>query len=143
LSRGVGRRLPDRDAGLTLLETLIVLAVIAVVTGATVLSLSPRRDSATEAEARRLATTIQAAVDRSIATGSHDLLVVDDTGYALAGVRHALPAGTAVTGLPPAGVSLGFATGHPFTLVVAAGGDRWMVAFDGLRAAAVRGAGTS
>ncbi len=98
----------------------------------------PPRGTVAEAEARRLAATIQAAVDRSIATGSRDALVADDGGYAVGGVRHALPDGTALTGVPPGGVALGFDDGRPFALVVAAGPDRWTVAFDGLRAVAAR-----
>ncbi len=130
-----------RDLGLTLLETLIVLAVIAIVSGATALTLAPRHGNATEVEARVLATTIQAAVDRSIVTGSRDVLVVDDRGYGLrGGVYHPLPAGTTLAGAGDGDLSLGFDDGLPFDLIVSAGSDRWTVSFDGLRTAVARGA---
>lgn len=126
------------DAGLTLLEMLIVLAVIAIATGATVLSLSPRRGNPTEVEARRLATTIQVAVDRSIATGANAALVVDAHGYAAAGgPRHPLPTDIVLSGAPGPALALTLDGAVPFDLVVARGGDAWRVAFDGVRAVAV------
>lgn len=125
------------DLGLTLLEMLIVLAVIAVAAGATVLALSPRRGDATEVEARLLATAIQAAVDRSIATGGRDVLVLDDGGYALgSGPRHALPPDTVLSGAATSALPLAFDEARPFDLTVAHGSDRWTVSFDGLRAVA-------
>lgn len=125
------------DNGLTLIEMLIVLAIIAVAAGATVLSLAPRRGSVAEAEARQLATAIQRAVDRSIATGARDALTIDATGYTVgAGARHALPPETALSGAAGPVQPLGFDGGRPFDVVVTHGGDRWIVSFDGLRAVA-------
>ena len=124
------------EQGLTLLEMLIVLVVIAVAAGATTLSLAPRRGNATEAEARLLAEAIQAGVDRGIATGAREALVADDTGYAVgSGGRHVLPSGTTLGGMTGP-LSLAFDGGRPFDLVIVRGDDRWRVSFDGLRAAA-------
>lgn len=132
------RRSTSGDGGLTLIEMLIVLSIIAIAAGATVLSLAPRRGNATEAEARLLATTMQAAVDRSIATGARSTLAVDETGYAIGGgARHALPPDTSLGGTTGRDLSLGFNEGQPFDLIVAHGRDRWAVSFDGLRAVAV------
>ena len=139
---------PAADLGLTLVEMVVVLAVLAVAAGATGLSLAPPRGSAPEAAARRLAATMSTATDAALATGGHPLLVVDAGGYRLAGrPRTALPAGTTLRGA--AGTTVGDAAralplgpddGAPFDLVVADGRDRWRVRFDGLRAAVDRGA---
>ncbi|MBV8972371.1 MAG: prepilin-type N-terminal cleavage/methylation domain-containing protein [Sphingomonadaceae bacterium] len=124
------------DAGLTLIEMLVVLAILAVATGASVLSLAPRGD-ATAAAARRLARTIQAAADRSLATGHAAVLVTTGGGYGIDDAHTALPPETRITGAVPA-VRVAFG-GEPFALIVARGHERWTVAFDGAEAAATRG----
>ena len=124
------------DRGLTLIEMLVVLAIIAVAAGATVLSLAPHQGNATEAEARRLAAAIQTATDRSIATGARDALTVDARGYAIGGVHHPLPTGTMLDSAAGSDLPVAFDDARPFDLVVTAGSDRWVVSFDGLRAAA-------
>ncbi len=124
------------DDGLTLLEMLIVLAVIAVATGMTTMSFGPHRDDATAAEARVLAAAISRAADRSLTTGTRAVLVVEADGYALAGARHALPAGTTLDGAS-LGVPL-VADGRPFVVALRHGSDRWRIAFDGIRATATR-----
>lgn len=127
------RRATGED-GLTLIEMLIVLSIIAIAAGATVLALAPRRGNATEAEARLLATTMQAAVDRSIATGARPVLIVDDRGYAIGGgARHPLPPDTSLVSAAGRDLSLGFDEARPFDLVIARDRDRWTVSFDGLR----------
>ena len=124
------------DSGLTLIEMLVVLAIIAVAAGATVLSIAPHRGNSTEAEAQRLAATIQNAADRSIATGARDLLTVDAMGYAIDGVHHPLPPGTTLSSTAGSDLPLAFDSARPFDVVVTAGVDRWVVSFDGLRAVA-------
>jgi general secretion pathway protein H len=125
------------DAGLTLLEMLIVLAVIAVATGATALSLGPRRDGAPAATARQLAAAIQAAADRSIATGARDVLVVDRDGYTLGALRQPLPPDLVVDAPPAVPVAV---DGAPFDVALTDGAERWRVSFDGWRAVAARDA---
>lgn len=119
---------------MTLLEMLIVLVVIAVAAGATLLSLGPRRGDPAEVEARRLAATISASADRSIATGAAAALVVDAHGYAVTGsARHDLPDGVELRGAGGPVLPLGLDASRPFDLVVVARGDGWRVAFDGVR----------
>ncbi len=125
-----------RVNGLTLLEMLIVLAVIAVAAGATLLSLAPRRGDPAEVEARRLVATVQAAADRSILGGGDVVLAIDEHGYAVTGeARHTLPAGMAMHAtarlLP---LTLGRA--RPFDLMVTDNGLTWRVVFDGVRTTA-------
>ncbi len=116
---------------------LIVLAVIAIATGATLLSLGPRRGDPVEVEARRLAATIGAAADRSIATGAETAIVVDPRGYAITGAaRHELPSGIALRGAAGPVLPLTLAGGHPFDLIVTQGTTAWRVSFDGVRAGA-------
>lgn len=133
----VVRCLVSDNVGLTLLEMLIVLAVIAIATGATLLSLGPRRGDPVEVEARRLAATIAAAADRSIATGTEAAIVADPRGYTVTGVgRHDLAADIELRGAGGAALPLTVEAGRPFDLIVAHGAAAWRVAFDGVRASA-------
>ncbi len=125
------------DRGLTLIEMLVVLAILAVATGASLLSVGARRGDATAATARHLAAAIQAAADRSLATGATALLVTARDGYGLGADHIALPVGTTVAGTAPT-MRVAFG-GEPFALLVAHGGDRWTVAFDGVEAVATPG----
>lgn len=127
-------RLPS-ERGMTLLEMLIVLAVIAVVSGATVLALTPQRGNATEAAAQQLARAVQSAADRALVTGRDGALVADAGGYAIDGTRHDLPAGIV---LAASSAPLPVGLDAPFALTLAAGSDRWQVDFDGIRATAAR-----
>lgn len=137
LSGGVERRLAVADAGLTLLEMLVVLAVIAIATGATLLSFGPRRGDPVEVEARRLATAIGAATDRSIATGAAAAIVADPHGYTVTGgARHELAADVELRGAVGMALPLTLDAARPFDLVVAHGATAWRVAFDGIRASA-------
>lgn len=126
------------DDGFTLLEMLIALAVIAVAAGATALSLAPPHDRAPAVEAQALAAALQAAVDRSIATGARDVLVADRGGYAVGGPRHALPRELTLGGWPGPAVPVAV-DGPPFDLTITDGRTRWHVMFDGWRAVAARG----
>ena len=134
-SGGVGRRLTVADAGLTLLEMLVVLAIIAIATGATLLTLGPRRGDPVEVEARQLATAIGAATDRSIATGAATAIVADPHGYTVTGgARHELAADVELRGAVGVALPLALDAARPFDLVVAHGATAWRVAFDGIRA---------
>lgn len=72
----------DGQAGMTLVEVLVVLSIIGVATAATVLSLQGAdRASRSEAEARRLAQNINLAVDEAFVDGAPLALVWDAHGY--------------------------------------------------------------
>lgn len=74
------RRRPD--GGITLIEVLVVLAVIGVATGATMLGLNATdRDTRAEAEAVRLARNLSLGVDQAILSGSPLAIMWDAGGY--------------------------------------------------------------
>lgn len=127
----------QRDSGMTLVEVLVVLAVVGIAAGASVLSLSPPRGDATGAAARRLAAAIQAAADRSITTGAVTILAAAPGGYGIGPTHVDLPPGTHLATSVPA-VRIAF-DGQPFALVVERGSEHWTVAFDGMDAAATPG----
>ncbi len=65
------------EAGFTLLELLVVLALIAMTSGVAVYSLSDVGDASARAEAYRLATAIRYIYDRAILDGRSYRLVID------------------------------------------------------------------
>ncbi|MGV8951231.1 MAG: prepilin-type N-terminal cleavage/methylation domain-containing protein [Cypionkella sp.] len=76
--------LPDRngEAGLTLIEMLVVLAVIGVATGATMLGLSAAdRGARAQSEAVRLASNLSLGIDEAIVAGAPLALLWDQAGY--------------------------------------------------------------
>jgi general secretion pathway protein H len=132
---------PSRDgqAGLTLVETLVTLAIVGVMAGLVTLA-AGRVGSAdrAHAEAVRLAAVLGAASDAALASGRDRILVWTADGYALddedprrlrAGVILARADETA----RPVLLS-GVGAGEAATLVLRDGPARWEVAFDGLRA---------
>ncbi len=128
----------EGDAGMTLVEVLVVLAIIAVAGSASVLSLVPRADDVTAAAAHHLAAALQTAADRSLATGKAATLVMDGNGYTLGAVRTALPSTISIAASGSTmRVGLG---GDAFAVIVGRGDNRWTVAFDGVEAAATPGA---
>ena len=144
-----------RDAGLTLIEMLVVLAIIGIASGATLLSLRGGRSAVTaQSEANRLATVLQAAADAALAGGTR-AFVADAHGYAVvdwdaaharwtAGVRHPLADGLDLDGTPPAPTPFARAAdGEPLTLTLRGATAPWQVTFDGLTATAAPVAGTA
>ena len=145
------------ESGFTLVEVLVVLAIIGVMAGIAVIGLGSADRSATaEAEARRLAASIQLAADEALIADRPAALSWDGDGYAFLvwdpaaaewrgheGVdlaeRHDL-AGDIVLGseTAPGPVALG---DHavPVRFTVTAGGESWRVEYDGLTAAAAPG----
>jgi prepilin-type N-terminal cleavage/methylation domain-containing protein len=141
------------DAGLTLAETLVVLAVIAIATGAAITGLLPRRADSAAAEAARLADLMTLASDQALARQQVLELVLSDDGYRFRlwsgsegqwlappdgplSVDRALPRGVALT--PESGPRTvrfapdGLSSARAIT--VADGTDRRLVQFDGLAA---------
>jgi general secretion pathway protein H len=132
-------------AGLTLIEMMIVLAIIGVATGAVTLALGALgRDNRAEHEARRLAATIGLGVDAALIAGAAQPVVWDATGYRIGmGARH--PLDTSVTlaradGSDAPLILAPDATSAPAEFILEGDGARWQVAFDGLAATVLPGA---
>ncbi len=71
-----------QDSGITLIEMLVVLAVIGVATGATMLGVNASdRSSRAQSEALRLANNLSLAVDEAMVTGTPLALTWDQEGY--------------------------------------------------------------
>lgn len=135
-----------RRQGMTLVEVLIVLAIVGVSAGAVVLSLgSLDRDTAPQIEANRLADRLRLASDDVLVSGRPIVLVWSPVSYGFEGSddltdalrqRHPLPPGVRLAGpsgattmvIDPDGAS-------PVQTFAFRKGDRaWTVDFDGLNA---------
>ena len=143
---------PRSEAGLTLVEMMIVLAVIGVITGVAVLGLGGGdRSMSVEAEAGRLAARLRLAADEAMVTQQPIALNWDERGYgfvtaqagsrgwrpwpvAVLGERHTLPSGLSLRGEQAGEPMLigGDGAGAPIRLVVAGRSAAWNVTFDGL-----------
>ena len=149
-----------RDAGLTLFEMLIVMAIIGIASGAAVMGTSVlTRDNRARDEARHLAVLLQVAGDEALVNGQPLALEWSEGGYGfrrwlgdaagwgaaldarLASFR-ALPSDLILTrrdgqtgpvSIAPDGM------GSAVTLQLDGAGALWSVAFDGLRARAQPG----
>jgi general secretion pathway protein H len=146
-----------RDAGMTLVEVLAVLAIVGVTTGATVLGLGALgRGVGGETEAMRLADRLQLAADEAIATSAPLALVWTDRSYEFAAwdplgsgwhpsrrrelASHVLAAGLRLErpgkrGEAPILIGPDL-PGPPVELHVVGGGAGWRVGFDGVRGSA-------
>ena len=154
------RRRPD--GGITLIEVLVVLAVIGVATGVTMLGLNGTdRDTRAEAEAVRLARNLSLGVDEAILSGTPLALMWDAGGYSFVAWsaadavwgpakpnslsrRHDLraPVGLSLTGTSTtqpiliASSGIGPATEFELGSATGNGSPGWIVAFDGFSATA-------
>ena len=132
------------QAGVTLIEMMIVLAVIGVATGAATLGLGAlRRDDAVEQEARRLATAISLGVDQALIGAVNAPVSWDAQGYQIGtAARHVLDTNVVLSrgdGLAAAASISAGADGGPMVFVLRGRGAAWHVTFDGLSARAGQG----
>jgi general secretion pathway protein H len=145
----------DTQAGITLIEVLVVLAVIGVATGATMLGLNAAdRDTRAETEAVRLARHLSLGVDEALIGGRTLALVWDARGYrfqrrgaagwedpasASLAQRHDLRSPLVLTrdgtGVDPVLIAAS-ASGPLVTFAVGGRGVAWQVEFDGFTAIA-------
>ncbi|UYY59640.1 prepilin-type N-terminal cleavage/methylation domain-containing protein [Sphingomonas sp. S2-65] len=141
------------EAGMTLIEMLIVLAIIGVAAGAVTLGIgSATRAPTVETEARRLAMRLQAAADDAMLGDRIVAFTAEKHGYGFATVGtdgrmiartddamafHRLPAGIVVTLNTRPPVMLGVdGVGRPLAAIIERGDQRWRVTYDGLTASA-------
>lgn len=149
-----GESASRNDTGMTLVEMLVVLAIIGVAAGAVTLGIgSATRAPSVESEARRFATRLQAAADDAMLGDRMVALTATPEGYGFATVEsdgsiprgtprtelHQLPGGMAMTlsARPPFILGLDGAA-RPLTAVIQSGQQRWVVSYDGLTATAAR-----
>lgn len=140
--------------GLTLVEMLVVLAIIGIASGIAVLGFGAGRGVNVQAEAKGFAARLRLAADISMVTDKRLMLAWDDRSYSflewdsarrqwvpeegnsLAG-RHMLPSGfrfaiDAKSPLPLAADG----TGQGLAARISHGGQNWQVLFDGFAAEA-------
>ncbi len=152
---GIIRRPRDGETGMTLVEMLVVLAIIGVMAGAVSIGIgSVTRAPSVETEARRLATRLQAAADDAMLGDRLIAFTVEKHGYGFATMTrggqmiartddalgfHKLPIGMTVTLTVKPPVILGVdGSGRPMAATVESGSQRWLVTYDGMTATAVK-----
>ncbi len=152
-SPGYGGGVPPAETGMTLIEMLIVLSIIAVAAGAVTLGIgAATRAPSVGSEAQRLADRLQAAADDAMLGDGLVAFTAEKSGYGFARFDgktwqplasdalgfHALPGGMTMrlSARPP--VVLGpEGSGKPLTAIIAERGQSASVAYDGLTARVV------
>ena len=151
---GILLRRPS-EVGLTLIEMLIVLAIIGVAAGATTLGIgAATRAPSVETEAKRLATRLQAAADDAMLGDRTIAFTAEKHGYGFATIGadgktaartddalgfHRLPGGITMTLSTRPPVVLGVdGSGKPMSATIESGSQRWLVTYDGMTATAIR-----
>ncbi|MGL5010122.1 MAG: prepilin-type N-terminal cleavage/methylation domain-containing protein [Paracoccaceae bacterium] len=130
------------QAGVTLIEMMIVLVVIGIATGAATLGLGAlARDDAAEQEARRLATAIGLAVDDALISGTPRTVTWDAQGYRIGTApAHTLTSGITLTATDRTDLILSPKATTPATRFTLQGPNTlWHIAFDGLSATVAPG----
>jgi general secretion pathway protein H len=139
-----------QEAGLTLIEMLVVLAILAVAAGAVTLGIgAATRAPTVETEARRLAARLQAAADDAMLGDQMVAFTVEEHGYGFSSFAegqlvprrdaafgyHELPGGMVMTLNVKPPVVLGpDGAGEPLSAVIESGKQRWKVYYDGITA---------
>ncbi len=151
-----GHAIAPGEAGLTLIEMMIVLVIIGISAGAVVLGIgSATRAPTVESEARRLATVLQSASDDAMLGDRMMAFTVTDDGYGFATIGsdgktlispnkalafHQLPAGMVMTVSVKPPVILGAdGAGEPMTASIQSGRQNWVVTYDGMTAGVIQG----
>jgi len=128
----------DAQSGVTLIEMMIVLAVIGVATGAATLGLaSVGRDNRAEMAALRLSQEMSLAVDAALIAGRAQQMVWDANGYSLS-QRVDLDASLTLArmdGLADAMVIGPDGLGEAVEFVLTGADADWRVKFDGFSVA--------
>jgi general secretion pathway protein H len=140
--------LRDHQSGVTLIEMMIVLAVIGIATGAATLGLaSVARDNRAETEALRMASRINLAMDDALIEGAARVVMWDREGYSIlpvaaenlaeevAAARHDFDASVTLQradGTTSPVVMADDGTSPPVTLILRGSGTVWDVSFTGL-----------
>jgi general secretion pathway protein H len=146
-------RAPAGQAGMTLIEMLIVLSVIAVAAGAVTIGIgAATRAPSVESEARRLAERLQSAADDAMLGDALVAFTAEKSGYGFARYDgkgwqpiggealgfHALPGGMVMRlSIRPPVVLGPEGSGKPLTATIATRGQQWTVGYDGLTARVV------
>lgn len=149
----------SKQTGMTLVEVLVVLAMVAILAGTTVAALGgSERHSGVAAEAQRLANRLNLAADEALVTAAPLVLYWDERSYrfdswntaegewqpyavALLGRPHRLPSELRLSAEKRANqaqpqrfaISPGGAS-DPFLMTIAGASRDWRVVFDGLTA---------
>jgi general secretion pathway protein H len=129
----------DAQSGVTLIEMMIVLAVVGVATGAATLGLaSIGRDNRAETAALRMAADMSLAVDLALIEGVPRRVEWDAAGYAVQEQRVALDASVTLAradGLADAAVIAPDGAGSTVAFVLTGADTDWRVVFDGFSVA--------
>ncbi|MGB3721203.1 MAG: GspH/FimT family pseudopilin [Pacificimonas sp.] len=144
--------IPARQGGFTLVETLVVLAILGALAGVAVLSVGAGdRGAIAERAANRLANHLTLAADESLITGAALRLSWDQDGYVFEtggegdwqphgddslGLRQDLARGLTLTGDATRLVILPGGLGPPARFKIVGTRD-WLIMFDGLSATTV------
>jgi len=140
------------EQGLTLVEMLVVLVIIAIMAGATTLGIGVvTRGPTVETEARRLQQLLQAAADDAMIGDRLVAFTVEKHGYGFAFIGedgqpreaqdalgfHKLPGGMVMTLSIKPPVLLGVdGSGKPLSATLTSGKQVWRVTYDGMIARA-------
>lgn len=144
---------PRKQIGMTLIEMLVVLAIIAIATTTAALSLGSGRGLDSQAEASRLTARLQLAADQTMISDGIIALALEQHGYSFVawnatrgewiresspalGDRHLLPSGLILRSDDsrnplPLGAE---ASGRAFALTLSDDERSWRVEFDGMTA---------
>ena len=141
---GDQRNLAGGDrAGMTLVEMLVVLAIVGISAGMVTLAVGGRNDAAAQTEANRFADRLRLAADEALIVGSPVTLTMNPAGYGFE-TGSTAPAEWAERYELPRGVRLSAETAEllidpdgaapPATMTVSDRDRTWTVTFDGLNA---------